>query len=160
MLGSGLDGKVIIQNLDNPVYDISLNGSLPSGLLNLMSVEGLRFEKGTLEISHFELNHFQSGSATFSTFLQRGKASLQADNIKLTYLQNTMEIPNGELEFGDNKLTLDLDAFTWNKANVTDLKGSVVAHDDALDFDLAGKLCEGSVETKGSVSSMNIRPVK
>jgi hypothetical protein len=159
MLGSGLDGKVIIQNLDNPVYDISLNGSLPSGLLNLMSVEGLRFEKGTLEISHFELNHFQSGSATFSTFLQRGKASLQADNIKLTYLQNTMEIPNGELEFGDNKLTLDLDAFTWNKANVTDLKGSVVAHDDALDFDLAGKLCEGSVETKGSVSSMNIRPV-
>lgn len=70
-----------------------------------------------------------------------------------------MEIPNGELEFGDNKLTLDLDAFTWNKANVTDLKGSVVAHDDALDFDLAGKLCEGSVETKGSVSSMNIRPV-
>ena len=159
MLGSGLDGKVIIQNLDNPVYDISLNGSLPSGLLNLMSVEGLRFEKGTLEISHFELNHFQSGSATFSTFLQRGKASLQADNIKLTYLQNTMEIPNGELEFGDNKLTLDLDAFTWNKANVTALKGSVVSHDDALDFDLAGKLCEGSVETKGSVSSMNIRPV-
>ena len=159
MLGSGLEGKVKIQNLDNPVYDISLSGSLPSGLLNLMSVEGLRFEKGTLEINHFELNHFQSGSATFSTFLQRGKASLQADNIKLTYLQNTMEIPNGELEFGDNKLTLDLDAFTWNKANVTALKGSVVSHDDALDFDLAGKLCEGSVETKGSVSSMNIRPV-
>jgi hypothetical protein len=159
MLGSGLEGKVKIQNLDNPVYDISLSGSLPSGLLNLMSVEGLHFEKGTLDVRHFELSRFQAGTATFSSFLQRGKASLHADNIKLTYLQNTMEIPNGELEFGENKLTLDLDAFTWNKANVTDLKGTVVSHEHTLDFELAGKLCEGDVETKGNVTGMNLRPV-
>lgn len=159
MLGSGLEGKVKIQNLDNPVYDISLSGSLPSGLLNLMSVEGLHFEKGSLDIRHFELNDFQAGTATFSTFLQRGKASLQTDNIKLTYLQNRIEIPKGDLEFGDNKLILNLDAFTWNKANVTDLKGSVISHEQALDFDLAGKLCEGNVETKGSVTGMNLRPV-
>lgn len=159
MLGSGLEGKIIIQNLDNPVYDISLSGSLPSGLLNLMSVEGLHFEKGTLDIRHFELNRFQTGTASFSTFLQRGKASLQADNIRVTYLQNNIEIPKGSMEFGDNKLTLDLDAFTWNKANVRELKGSVVSHDDAFDFDLAGQLCEGSVETKGSITGVNHRPV-
>lgn len=159
ILGSGLEGKVKIQNLDNPVYDISLSGSIPSGLLNLMSVEGLHFEKGTLEISHFELNHFQAGRATFSTFLQQGKASLQADNINFTYLKNTIAIPKGAMELGDNKLVLNLDAFSWNKANVTDLKGSVVSHEYALDFDLAGKLCEGIVETKGSVSGMNLRPI-
>jgi hypothetical protein len=70
-----------------------------------------------------------------------------------------MEIPKGTLEFGDNKLILNFDAFTWNKADVTDLKGSMVSHDHELDFDLSGKLCEGIVETKGSVSGMNLRPV-
>lgn len=159
MLGSGLEGKVKIQNLDNPVYDINLSGSIPSGLLNLMSIQGLHFEKGSLDISHFELNHFQVGSATFSTFLQHGKASLQADNINFTYLNNTIAIPKGDMALGDNKLVLNLDAFSWNKATVTDLKGSVISHEHALDFDLAGKLCEGTVESKGSVSGMNLRPV-
>lgn len=159
MLGSGLEGKVKIQNLDNPVYDISLSGSIPSGLLNLMSIHGLHFEKGSLDINHFELNQFQTGTATFSSFLQKGKASLRADNINFTYFKNTIAIPKGDLEFGDNKLSLNLDAFTWNKANVTDLKGSVVSHEYALDFDLTGKLCEGNVETKGSVSGTNLRPV-
>ena len=77
----------------------------------------------------------------------------------LTYLQNTIAMPRGDLHLEGSKLNLSLDEFNWNKASVTNLKGSVASKENELQFNLDGILCEGKIETKGNISSMNQRPV-
>ena len=159
IFGSSLEGQVDIQNLDNPVYDVSLNGSLPASLINLASVSGLHFEKGSFDIDHFELKDFRPESSSMSSFLQHGTITFKASDLIFSYQENKMALPDGTLDLSDGKLNVDLDQFTWNKATVDDLKGSIVSHDNQLDFTLDGKLCEGQVETKGTVSGLNQRPV-
>lgn len=159
LIGSGLEGKITIENLDRPVFDISLNGSLPSGLINLLEIEGLKFDKGSLDIYTFELRRFQPEIATLSSFMEDGKVSLKADNLSFIYLNNTITVPDGELQLEDSKLNIQFDAFTWNKATVDDLNGSITAHQDKIDFTLDGTLCEGKVETTGMITGMNQRPV-
>ncbi len=159
MLGGALEGNIKIENLDKPTFDINLTGSLPAGLLNLIGIPGMHFEKGSFDIDHFELNRFQTETSSFSTFLQRGKTSVTVKNISLTYLNNAIAMPRGDLHLEGSKLNLSLDAFNWNKASVTDLKGWVSSKENELQFNLDGILCEGKIETKGTVTSMNQRPV-
>lgn len=94
-----------------------------------------------------------------SSFLQHGTITFKASDLIFTYQENKMVLPDGSIDLSDGKLNVDLDQFTWNKATVDDLKGSIVSHDNQLDFTLDGTLCEGKVETKGSVTGMNQRPV-
>ena len=159
IFGSSLEGHMDIQNLDNPVYDVSLNGSLPASLINLASVEGLHFEKGSFDIDHFELKDFRPESSSMSSFLQHGTITFKASDLIFTYQENKMALPDGSIDLSGGKLNVDLDQFTWNKATVDDLKGNIISHDNQLDFTLDGKLCEGQVETKGTVSGLNQRPV-
>lgn len=159
VFGSSLEGSAHIENFDNPVYNISLNGSLPASLLNLASVSGLHFEKGAFDIDHFELNDFRPASSSMSSFLQHGSIIFKASDLVFSYQENKMALPDGSIDLSGGKLNVDLDEFTWNKATVDDLKGNIISHDHQLDFTLDGSLCEGRFETKGSVSGMNQRPV-
>lgn len=159
VLGNSLKGNVYIQNIDNPVVDIDLSGSLPSSLLNLLEMDGIHFEKGTFEINDFKLSGFRTSTSSFDYFVQHGITSLEANDLELIYLNNKISLPSGSLSLSNKKLDLAFDQFSWNKATCKDLKGEIVAKENQIDFTLDGLLCEGRVETKGSVSGMNQRPV-
>lgn len=159
LTGASLEGKINIRNIENPVYDITLNGVIPSGMLNLTGIPGLHFDKGSFDVSHFELTQFAPASSTFSTFLQHAKVSCSVENISLTYLKNKILIPGGDWQLEDSQLALNLKSCSWNNATVSELKGSVVSKAADLAFMLDGKLCEGNVETKGTISGMQQRPV-
>lgn len=159
LIGKSLTGQLVIRGLDRPVLDISLNGTLPAGLLNLANVEGLRFDKGTFDISDFTLSGFRTSTYTFADFIKDGKINLATDDLSLLLFNNQISIPKGKVSLSEGKLDIDLDQFTWKKAIIDDLKGSMVSGENQIAFNLEGILCEGHVETKGRISDMDKRPV-
>ncbi len=159
MMGPSLKGKVSVENLEHPLMDITLNGSLPAGLLNLMSVPSLHFEEGSFEIEEFELDDLQLENSTLTTFLEKTKASFTARNLHFIYLNNKMELPDGAFKLNNKKLDVEVDQIKWNKVNVTDLKGGFVAKEAQLEFTLEGVLSEGKIETQGIFSGIDQRPL-
>jgi hypothetical protein len=141
------------------VLDIDLNGALPSALLNLLEIDRLQFQKGTIQINDFTLSGFKTSTASFDYFIDYGKTSLEANDLQFVYLNNQISIPAGTLKLADKKLDLSFDEFSWNKATTNDLKGEIRSTAEQINFNLQGKLCEGHVEVKGVVSGMNQRPL-
>jgi len=159
VLGNSLKGNVHIKNLDNPVVDIDLAGSLPSSLLNLLEMDGIHFEKGTFDIKEFKLSGYRSSTSSFDYFVQHGITSLDANDLEFIYLNNKISLSSGSLSLLNQKLDIAFDQFSWNKATCKDLKGEILAKENQIEFTLGGVLCEGKVETKGTVTGMNQRPV-
>jgi AsmA-like C-terminal region len=157
-LGQALEGKIKVNNLERPSLDVTIRGPLPATLLNLLSIPSLRFEQGRFDIHDFVLQNFQPAISNFSTFMDLGSASFSAEDLKFTYLGNALGLTRGEITIGKNQLDLDLAQLTWNKATVSGLKGSLEAKDNQLDYILQGDLCDGNIETKGTLSGLKSQP--
>ena len=159
VFGAALEGDVTINNLQKPVIDASVKGSLPANLLNLLNMSGLRFEKGTFNIDDFVLRHFQPEVSSFSSFLKNGKTSFSAKDVLFTYTEHTLAIADGQLALENGKLNFAFEEITWNKATAKDLKGHMQSENDQVSFTLDAQLCEGKVESKGNVTNLDSRPV-
>ena len=159
VFGASLEGDIKIKNVEKPVIDASLKGSLPADLINLIGITGLNFEKGSFIIDDFVLNHFQPEQSSLSSFLQNGKTSFTAKDVSFTYTEHKIAITEGMISLERGKLNFDFDALTWNKANAKDLKGHLLTENNQLTFSLESELCEGKIESKGTITGLNQKPV-
>jgi hypothetical protein len=151
-------GRVTVDNLQRPVFDIAFDGSLASSLLNIMEMPGLVFEEGALEIEALEIHKIQPSNFSLQTLFQQGIKSVDIKDLRFQYHQNTIDITNGNLQLIDQSLKVDLNKLVWNKATISHLTGNVASQNSKLDYQLSGELCEGKFTTTGVVSGMNERP--
>lgn len=159
VFGAALEGEVKITNLQKPVIDASVKGSLPANLINLMDVSGLHFEKGSFIIDDFVLRQFQPGVSSFSSFFKNGKTSFSVKDVQFKYTEHTLAIADGQLVLEGGKLNFAFGELTWNKATARDLKGHMQSENDQASFTLDAQLCEGKVESKGNITNLDSRPV-
>lgn len=155
LFGKSLNGSLRIQNLDRPVVDLSLNGTIPSRLLNLLPSSGIQFEKGDLAFSTFELSGFQTARATLASFVDKANVALTTDHVVFRYGKESFTIDNGSISLSGSTLNLKMDHLKWNLATFTDLEGSIASSTNQLDYQFNSSLCEGKIDTKGKVTDLD-----
>jgi hypothetical protein len=157
--GDDLKGDVLIVDLDKPVFDISLEGNLPAMLINLMAGSTLKVESGDLDIEKFVIRQFHPSDQPFQQILDKGIIQLESKDLKCTYLNNPIEWTNAKINSSDSKLHFEFDELTWSKATANSLKGDLTLQGDQIQFAFQSKLCNGQVESKGSLSTASSGPV-
>ncbi len=159
MTSPNFKGALQLANFSNPVFDLSLDGALPSGLLNLMEVPGLKFESGVLEIDNLALKKIQSSKFSMQTFFEQGIESVSLKDLHFTYHDTAIKINKGSLALVNHQIKIDFDKLDWNKASFSELKCSVTSADNKLDYQVSGQLCEGAFTTEGVLSGIDQRPL-
>ena len=159
VFGAALEGEVKINNIEKTVIDASIKGSLPANLINLLGISGLQFDKGTFVIDDFVLRQYQPDVSSFSSFLKNGKTVFAAKDVAFTYTEHSITIPDGQLALESGKLNFAFEEITWNKATAKDLKGHLQSENNQVSFTMDALLCEGKVESKGTITSLDTRPV-
>lgn len=103
-----IDAKVMINNFDNPVFDISCNGGLDLGkMMKIYPVEGMKLD-GKLKINQF----FTKGSMEdvqnerYAKTNTGGNVQLQNIHYESKDLGYPVHIPSGTLNFNTQKLDL------------------------------------------------------
>lgn len=103
-----IDAKVIINNFDNPVFDISCNGGLDLGkIMKIYPVEGLNLD-GKVKINQFSTKGSMEEVRNEKYAQTNTKGSVQLQNIHYESkdLGYPVHIPSGNLNFNTQKLDL------------------------------------------------------
>lgn len=156
--GKAFKGQLDVTNLQNPVFDLTFDGTLAASLLNLMEIPELDIEQGTLEIDHLKLNNIQSSTFSLNTLFSQGMESVNMKDLRLTYQNNALEINEGSFHLADNSITIGMENLVWNKAKISALEGLINSKEHQLEYEISGKLCEGAFSTTGRVTGLNKRP--
>lgn len=159
LLGKSLKGQIKISHLNNPTYDISMQGTLPSPLLNLAHIPGLHFANGAFTIEKFELNGLRVKDASLTALLNKIELETETDDLQFTYHGTDIVIKSGHLAVKPGQLQFQLDQMVWNKATIHNLTSIMKVAENQIDFQLKGELCEGEVVAEGTISGIDQRPV-
>jgi len=157
--GSDLEGDITIVDFEKPVYDISIAGSLPAMLINLLSGSTLQVESGELDVQQFSIRQFHPSDQSFQQILEKSEIQLHSKELKCTYLNNPIQWKDAKINSSTSHLQFEFDELTWSKANAKTLQGDLNLKGDVVEFDFQSNLCEGHVESKGSLSTALPRPV-
>lgn len=159
--GNSLEGSLVMNNLDNPVIDAEMKGSLPASMLNIfMDSSAWDFQEGVFEIDKYSLKGLSMKSISTKAFIEKSIADLTADKVRFSYKGDNMQVNEGEMELdASGKMKLNIAAFVWNKAKGEDINGDLHFMSDKVEFDMNGKHSQGKVEVKGNITNMSTRPV-
>jgi hypothetical protein len=158
-IGNDLKGEILIIDLDKPVLDIDIKGSLPAMLINLASIPGLQIASGDIEVERFAIRQFNPARQSLQQILEKGTLELESKNLKCQYLNNPIAWTNAKLSSSASALHFEFDELTWTKATANALKGDLTLQGDLVQFAFTSKLCSGQVESKGRLSTPSSGPV-
>ncbi|MEO5905108.1 MAG: AsmA-like C-terminal region-containing protein, partial [Saprospiraceae bacterium] len=159
--GNKLQGDLRMENLDKPVVDAELKGSLPASLLNFFTDSAVyNFKEGIFDIDHYKITGLDVKSFSTKTFIAKSIAKLKTEDVKFSYHKDQIEIIGGNIDLDEaGKMKVDVDELIWNKAKGEDVDGELIFAGDNVDFQLKGNHSQGEVDAKGSVTGLGKNPV-
>lgn len=159
--GNTLKADMRVDNLEQPVMNLEMSGSLPAGILNLfMDSSSIEFKEGAFEIDHYRMQRLSLKTFSTKTFIEKSDTKLKADHLRLNFYGDEIEINQGDMRLDDaGNMKLQFDAFTWNNATGENIEGELVFGGDKVDFKLDGHHSKGEIHSEGSIAGLGGKPV-
>ena len=159
--GNKLQGDMRMENLDKPVVDAEVKGSLPASMLNFFTDSSVyNFKEGIFDIDHYKVTGLDIKSFSTKTFIAKSIAKLKTEDVKFSYHNDQIAIAGGYIDLDESgKMKVDVDELIWNKAKGEDVDGELIFAGDNVDFQLKGKHSQGEVDAKGAVTGLGKNPV-
>lgn len=159
--GRTIQSEISVTDLENPVLSLNLNGYLPAGMLNIAtSAAGLRFQDGAFDIDHFKIVNLGLAYVSFKTLIEKSETHFLMEDVKFNFNKDFIEIKQGELSHDTpGHLKLSAEKLTWNKAKTENVTGEFEFATDKISFKVNGSICQGMVETSGTVTGLGLQPM-
>lgn len=159
--GNTLKGEMRMDNLEQPVLALNMEGSLPASLLNMvLDSVTWNFKSGVFDIDNYEIKGLNIKTVNARNFIEKSIVTSATENLRLIYSGNEIVVDKGKITLDNSgNMKLSANELFWNKAKGEDVDADLNFTGDKIDFKVNGKHSQGNVNATGSLTGLGTKPV-